>query len=649
MKRKKNKKITNQTTISSFFSGKKKDELDDKKRKREDEKDEIKLSKKYKKCIKRKEYVPIKTIPIKNEMWVEKYKPTSSNDIIGNGDQINNIKKWLKAYPKVMKKYMMITGDPGIGKSTSVNLIGKEFEFKIIEINASIEKGENEGKEEKENKTATKLINIVGNTFTKNLLLIEEIDGMKLTSKSFKKIIKNAKIPIICISNDNGYGSKSKSKKIKELIKNGYHIAFLQPSIKEISKPIFSICEKENIQLEICELNQLCESLKCDVRSILNNLQFYSHNQFKFIIPWIKKIDSNKTQNNKLLIIEKYDTFSNYCSLNNIGFEYIDLDSESSDSINCDDYEKEKKRNKSEYFCYLFDNINKMEYKNDVDVFKHIDELNKTIPIVFISKNKESELLNNLIKNEIVMCLEVESANVTLKKDRIDDNVFNSYDKIIKSDIKNEEILRINKSFGDGLLPAFIFENSHNIVSDLDKYVELMDSLSSSDMIFKQIMNGDHVLSNYYNYESLCSTSNIVRNEYKNKNIRTVFPTNVLSCNSKKKVEKIQNIKNIICSNDKYGKISSIDVDELMLLDYHFQFLCNDVIKPIIDSKGKKEIDEAIKISTEKLNEKKIKWKDLKLVDDEKFNNSWKNLKSDVKKKIKDEPTIIVNKKNKKK
>ena len=63
----------------------------------------------------------------KKEMFVEKYKPRTVQEIIGHKDQLNELGKWLQAFPKVEKKGVLITGPPGIGKTTMAHLVSKAF------------------------------------------------------------------------------------------------------------------------------------------------------------------------------------------------------------------------------------------------------------------------------------------------------------------------------------------------------------------------------------------------------------------------------------------------------------------------------------------------------------------------------------------
>jgi len=75
--------------------------------------------------------------------WVEKYRPVFLDDVVGNTETIERLK--IIARDGNMP-HVIISGMPGIGKTTSVlclarQLLGDSYKEAVLELNASDERG----------------------------------------------------------------------------------------------------------------------------------------------------------------------------------------------------------------------------------------------------------------------------------------------------------------------------------------------------------------------------------------------------------------------------------------------------------------------------------------------------------------------------
>ena len=73
--------------------------------------------------------------------FLEKYKPQSLNDIVGNKRNIDKMKKWIKNFNKEGKedkrRSILLSSPPSLGKTSCATLLLKHFNYDVIEFNAS--------------------------------------------------------------------------------------------------------------------------------------------------------------------------------------------------------------------------------------------------------------------------------------------------------------------------------------------------------------------------------------------------------------------------------------------------------------------------------------------------------------------------------
>ncbi|EPS67744.1 hypothetical protein M569_07025, partial [Genlisea aurea] len=234
--------------------------------------------------------------------WTEKYKPKVLNDIVGNQSLVKQLHDWLKSWDEQFlntgkkgkgkqqnpgaKKSVLLSGTPGIGKTTSAKLVSQMLGFQAIEVNASDSRGKADAKIGKGigGSTSNSIKELVSNEalslnmersdHPKTVLIMDEVDGMSGGDRGgvadLIASIKISKIPIICICNDRY------SQKLKSLVNYCLLLNYRKPTKQQIAKRLSQISSAEGLQVNEIALEELAERVNGDIRMALNHLQYLS-------------------------------------------------------------------------------------------------------------------------------------------------------------------------------------------------------------------------------------------------------------------------------------------------------------------------------------------------------------------------------------
>ena len=199
-------------------------------------------------------------------MFTQKYKPTDSNYIVGNKININNIIKWLNEWsPSLKTKGLLVSGNSGIGKTLAIELVLKQLNYNIVDLNSDDER------EKEYIKTKIKPILKIGKTIfgKKNVLVVNDLDcsGDYGFLTSLNECLKETNIPIICTCNDRY------NQSFKTITTYCIDIKFQKPSTNDIYKFISVVIKSEKLNVLEHAAKTLIENSNNDIRNVLNTLQ----------------------------------------------------------------------------------------------------------------------------------------------------------------------------------------------------------------------------------------------------------------------------------------------------------------------------------------------------------------------------------------
>lgn len=281
-------------------------------------------------------------------MWVDKYKPKDLKDVVGQAGESSNARKlvrWLQNWFKYHGssgekvkagwgaafrdpegktfKCALLSGPPGIGKTTSAHLACKLVGYHYFELNASDTRNKKGLHERVADALSSKCI-VLGNAKTKDelsgkhVLIMDEVDGMSGNEdrggvQELIALIKTSRVPLICICNDRNH------EKIRSLANYCFDLRFSKPRNEQLKSFISKICFRENIKMQPDKMQKLIISSDQDVRQIIHQLELYKDSGAEGVLdpkkdlkfgPWdvIRKVFS-KQEHRAMSIHDKISLF----------------------------------------------------------------------------------------------------------------------------------------------------------------------------------------------------------------------------------------------------------------------------------------------------------------------------------------------------
>lgn len=199
-------------------------------------------------------------------MWSEKYRPKSVQEMVGNEDARLVAIKWLTGWASGSRPLLLV-GPPGTGKTTLAHALAKQFDYDMIEMNASDIRNK-----EALNARITPIFQNTANLVGKKIMLfLDEVDGVSGREDTggidtLVNLIKEPTVPVIMAAN-------KKSLKIMKLTKACKIIPFspVPPSLLLLF--LDHILQTEAVELGSDDKVSIIDNSRGDIRSLLNSAQ----------------------------------------------------------------------------------------------------------------------------------------------------------------------------------------------------------------------------------------------------------------------------------------------------------------------------------------------------------------------------------------
>lgn len=274
----------------------------------------------------------LKDVPAKDKLWTDRHAPTDISQLCGNKGQIRKLQEWLENWftyqargfkgpsdsPSAFRA-MLISGPPGIGKTSAAHLVAKSLGYDVLERNASDVRSKS-----LLNANVKSILNntsVVGffknrddkeqqNTSKKFCIIMDEVDGMSSGDHggagALSQFCKITKMPMILICNDKSL------PKMRTFDRVTYDLPFRRPSENEVKSRLMTIAFREKIKLDPNVIGQLVQATSNDIRQMINLLSTVSKTQKEIGANSMKEVREGWS---KQVVLKPFDIAGRLLSL----------------------------------------------------------------------------------------------------------------------------------------------------------------------------------------------------------------------------------------------------------------------------------------------------------------------------------------------
>jgi len=199
-------------------------------------------------------------------MWSEKHRPKTVQEMVGNEDARLVAIKWLSRWVSGSRPLLLV-GPPGTGKTTLAHTLARQFDYDVVEMNASDIRNK-EALHERITPIFQNTANLIGK---KLMLFLDEVDGISGREDTggldtLINLIKEPTVPVIMAAN-------KKSLKITKLAKACKIVKFSPVPPRLLLLFLGHVLQTEGVKLGSDDKTSIIDNSRGDIRSLLNSAQ----------------------------------------------------------------------------------------------------------------------------------------------------------------------------------------------------------------------------------------------------------------------------------------------------------------------------------------------------------------------------------------